>query len=126
MLLEVQVGEGDCIKIGRQSFYSKVEMEAFVINHIPSGSWECFVDAVALLDTLKGTLTTDTEAAQTAYNAQRTKYKSERELTIFNSFCHITPVSLATNSQTSLVSSLVPARASKCLGIIKSERTGKK
>ena len=100
-LVEAQVGNGDFVQVGDHTFKSALEMQVFVQNHIPSCSYECFVDIVALMDTLKGTTVDDASHASTEHSALKTKYVSARELTISNSFSHYTPLTLCSKSDSS-------------------------
>ena len=51
----------DKLKFGKIELSSLADTQLFVNDHIPTCSYECFVDMIALLDSLRDTQTTEAE-----------------------------------------------------------------
>ena len=99
-LLESRVG-AQTLKFGPITLKSLVDTELFVNDHIPSCSYGCFFDLVALLDSLRDTTTTEKSFLESEYNAQKTKFLSVDEASISASFLHVAPLVFCGNSSSS-------------------------
>ena len=89
-LLDSRLGEQP-VEMGEHRFKSVLDVEIFVRNHIESRSYECFYDFVSLMDSIRDTNSDVNTFATAEYNAQRTKYVSQDEVSISNSFTRLTP-----------------------------------
>ena len=98
-LLESRVG-AQTLKFGPITLKSLVDTELFVNDHVPSFSYGCFFDLVALLDSLRDTTTTEKSFLESEYNAQKTKFVSVDEASISASFLHVAPLVFCGSSST--------------------------
>ena len=96
-LLESRVG-AQTLQFGTLSLKSLVDTELFVNDHVPSFSYGCFFDLVALLDSLRDTTTTEKSFLESEYNAQKTKFVSVDEASTSASFLHVAPLVFCGNS----------------------------
>ena len=96
-LLESRVG-AQTLKFGSISLQSLVDTELFVNDHVPSFSYGCFFDLVALLDSLRDTTTTEKSFLESEYNAQKTKFVSVDEASTSASFLHVAPLVFCGNN----------------------------
>ena len=96
-LLESRVG-AQTLKFGPITLKSLVDTELFVNDNVPSFSYGCFFDLVALLDSLRDTTTTEKSFLESEYNAQKTKFVSVDEASISASFLHVAPLVFCGNS----------------------------
>ena len=99
-LLESRVG-AQTLKFGNITLKSLVDCELFVNDHIPSFSYGCFFDLVALLDSLRDTTTTEKSFLESEYNAQKTKFVSVDEASTSASFLHVAPLVFCGSSSSS-------------------------
>ena len=98
-LLESRVG-AETLRFGNITLKSLVDAELFVNDEIPSFSYGCFFDLVALLDSLRDTTTTEKSFLESEYNAQKTKFVSINEASTSASFLHVAPLVFCGNSST--------------------------
>ena len=99
-LLESRVG-AQTLRFGPITLKSLVDTELFVNDHIPSFSYGCYFDLVALLDSLRDTTTTEKSFLESEYNAQKTKFVSVDEASTSASFLHVAPLVFCGNSSSS-------------------------
>ena len=96
-LLESRVG-AQTLRFGSITLKSLVDAELFINDHVPSFSYGCFFDLVALLDSLRDTTTTEKSFLESEYNAQKTKFVSVDEASTSASFLHVAPLVFCGNS----------------------------
>ena len=99
-LLESRVG-AETLRFGNITLKSLIDVELFVNDHVPSCSYGCFFDMVALLDSLRDTTTTEKSFLESEYNAQKTKFVSVDEASTSASFLHVAPLVFCGNSTSS-------------------------
>ena len=99
-LMESRVG-AQTIKFGNISLQSLADAELFVNDKVPSFSYGCFFDLVALLDSLRDTTTTEKSYLESEYNAQKTKFVSVDEASTSASFLHVAPLVFCGSSTSS-------------------------
>ena len=99
-LLESRVG-AQTLRFGPITLKSLVDTELFVNDHVPSFSYGCYFDLVALLDSLWDTSTTEKSFLESEYNAQKTKFVSVDEASTSASFLHVAPLVFCGSSASS-------------------------
>ena len=82
----------DKLQFGKIELSSLADTQLFVNDHIPTCSYECFVDMIALLDSLRDTQTTEAEYVKSEHDMQKVKLVSVMEASISASFLHVTPL----------------------------------
>jgi hypothetical protein len=95
-LLDSRIG-AESLKFGSVILQSYADTSLFVNDHIPSKSYGCFFDLVALLDGIQDPYVDMKTFVDAQYSAQRSNFMGTMEASTSASFLHIVPLCFCTS-----------------------------
>ena len=115
-LMNARIGS-TCLQFGDVMLQSLGDTGLFVNDHIPSNSFGCFFDLIALMDAPRDCNLDQETFVKSLHNAEKAKFASNTEVSTSASFLHVTPLCFCKSMKQD--TSLIHGSVDKMLHMVK-------